>query len=200
VMIAVGVATSVVRARPATSPPGVDGRFGGPPAITDRDNQPVGRNANRTGQRFRVIGRDARTALIDRIHAARAPGRHLVAEPKLGGQPSVPVEIGPDQMLEAIMSVMPMLKECYQNGLDRRTIKDGTVDFDIHLISASEIGSLVDTVDLGGDPAFLADAELGQCLHETMMSIELPPMNDGSDTDFKTTIRFSEDSEARDAR
>jgi hypothetical protein len=158
--------------------------------------------------RYRVIDADARMALIQRISAARearkagkaAPGP-TAAGPD--NPPALPGELTPDQIMEGILPVMPLLKECYEQGLERRTIKNGKVTFSIHLTGEPEIGTLVDRAELDGDPAFLADAELSQCLHQTMMSLELPPMSEGSELKVTTTMVFSDDpddGEPRDAR
>jgi hypothetical protein len=155
--------------------------------------------------RYRVIDADARMALMQRIAAARAAreaGKPAPAATAPGPDdpPALPGELTADQVMDGLLPVLPLFKECYEQGLERRTIKDGTVTFAIHLIGEPEIGTLVDHAELDGDPAFLADAELSQCLHETMMSIELPPMSVGAELDVQTRMMFSDDGEPRDAR
>jgi hypothetical protein len=150
--------------------------------------------------RYRVIDADARIALLNRIAAAREARKAgkpapAAAAPSPEDPPAVDGVLDVDQILDGIMPVMPLFKECYQDGLDRRTITSGKVTFKMHIVGEPEIGSLVDHAELEGDPAFLADAELSTCLHETMMSIELPPMAQSAEIDVTTAMQFSPDGE-----
>jgi hypothetical protein len=151
-----------------------------------------------TDAKYRVIDADSRMALMERIQRARAA--RLAGKPATGAavggvdDPApLPGELTPDEVLAGIMPVMPLFKDCYEQGLERRTVKNGEVKFTMHLAGEPGVGTLVETAELDGDPAFLADAELSQCLHETMMSVELPPMSEGSALEFITTMRFADE-------
>jgi hypothetical protein len=153
-----------------------------------------------TDSRYRVIDADARLALLNRIAAAREARQAgkpapATAAPSAEDPPALDGILTTDQILDGIMPLMPLFKECYQGGLDRRTIAAGKVTFKMHLVGEPDIGTLVDHATLEGDPAFLADAELSTCLHETMMSIELPPMSQGAEIDVTTAMQFSPDGE-----
>jgi len=151
---------------------------------------------------YRVIDADARMALMRRITAARAahaagkPAPAIAPDPD--DPPPLPGELTADEILGGLMPVLPLLKECYQQGLDRRTVKNGEVTFKLALAGAPDVGTLVDSAELDGDPAFLADAELSQCLQETLMSVELPPMKDGSELRAEVKMSFSDDDDGDD--
>lgn len=147
---------------------------------------------------YRVLDADARLALGRRIRAAREAraagkpaGAEAAADP--GDPPALAGILSPDQVLDGIMPIMPLLKECYAAGLDRRTIKSGQVKFTLDLSGEPAIGTVVDNAKLEGDSEFLADAELSQCLHETIMSLELPPMSEGASVVTVVNMTFSPD-------
>ena len=90
-------------------------------------------------QRFRRIDRDARTTLLQQIQAARIgrmSGSRPTAAPSMSPALPQPLagELTADELMADVFEVMPLMKECYLQGLDRRTIKNGQVRFGIRLI------------------------------------------------------------------
>ncbi len=76
----------------------------------------------------------------------------------------------------AIQEIQPLLLECYTEAAPRLARKDGTIAVTIRLVGETDLGTIVDSVTLGGDEHMLADASLSECMRETLMTVELPSM------------------------
>ena len=145
----------------------------------------------------RRIDEATRNEILKQLARAKRAREQGVA-PVTGGTPSstpapLPGELSPDQIMEGVMAVMPLLKECYTGGLERGTVTRGLIKFDMKMRGEPEIGTLITQADLSGDAAFLKDKELSTCLHETMMSIELPPMSEGAELRVQTSMQFADE-------
>lgn len=83
----------------------------------------------------------------------------------------------------AIQQIQPLLLECYQAALPRlvrpvgRARKDGTISVTLHLIGEPDVGTIVESVTFGGDALLVGDAQLVECMRETLMTVELQPMS-----------------------
>ena len=76
----------------------------------------------------------------------------------------------------AIQQIQPLLLECYTQAAPRLAQKTGTIEVRMHLIGEPDVGTLVDSVTLGGDAHLVGDAQLAECMRETLMTVELQPM------------------------
>jgi hypothetical protein len=150
---------------------------------------------------YRVIDADARMALKRRIEAARAArAENKPVPPEAAPDPTDPPPVRgmltSDDILAGITPILPLLEECYQEALTRKSVTKGQVTFSLDIVGDKEVGSLIDTAEIGGDPAFLADTELMQCMQETIMSIELPPLAETSFVKTSVSMLLSPDDEA----
>jgi RNA polymerase sigma factor (sigma-70 family) len=78
----------------------------------------------------------------------------------------------------AIHQIQPQLLECYTAATGRLARKDGKIDVVLRLIG-DDADTIVDYVRLDGDAHLIGDRELDECMRETFLSLELPPIEDG---------------------
>ncbi len=78
----------------------------------------------------------------------------------------------------AIRQLQPMLHECYQVAATR--VGRGTLEVTMTLVGEPDVGTIVDDVELGGDGA--RDKDFAECMRETLLSIELPPLPAAGET------------------
>jgi len=71
------------------------------------------------------------------------------------------------------------------------TPKAGKIVVQMHLTGEPDIGTLIEKAEIGGDPQFTGDAELVECLQQTMLSVELPPIAEGGTVDVTYPIEFA---------
>jgi hypothetical protein len=122
-----------------------------------------------------------------------APGEPVKVYDFAGGalddvRPLAPLKPGPltlskATLRHAIQSIQPLLLQCYNAASNRLARKDGTITVVVRLTGEPDVGTLVESARLDGDAHLLADAELVECMQETLMSIELPPMEEGGSWD-----------------
>ena len=86
----------------------------------------------------------------------------------------------------AIVQMRPLLAECFEHV----THPAGSLDVVLRLSGEANLGTLVEDVTLDG--AFVQDAELSECVRETLFALELPPMKEGGTWDvhypFSVTV------------
>lgn len=150
----------------------------------------AGYGTRRPGSVVRRIAAPARTALVEAIVSARqqrASGSDAPAAKVYDFSGSVlddlsdlpPVKPGPlskTTIRYAIREIQPMLLECYTEAAPRLARKDGTITVVMRLAGEPDLGTIVESVTLGGDAHLLADAALAECMRETLMTVELPAM------------------------
>ena len=79
----------------------------------------------------------------------------------------------------AIKSAQPLVLECYVAARGRLAKPDGTITVVVRLTGEPGVATLVESTKLEGDPQFLADPDLVECIQESLMPVELPPMAEG---------------------
>jgi RNA polymerase sigma factor (sigma-70 family) len=77
----------------------------------------------------------------------------------------------------AIVQMRPLLAECYNAALDRLPHEPSTLEVELRLSGEPDLGTLVEDVALNG--AIAQNAELAECVRETLFALELPPMTEG---------------------
>lgn len=77
----------------------------------------------------------------------------------------------------AIVQMRPLLAECYNAALDRLPHEPSTLEVALRLSGEPDFGTLVEDVTLSGPIA--QNADLSECVRETLFALELPPMTEG---------------------
>ncbi len=106
--------------------------------------------------------------------------------------PRAPVE-SKARFRAAFKTVAPLIYECVTRGHPERR---GSLRFSMHFVGDPQAGTVADAVELGSAPGDAPvtlvdlDAAASECVHETLMSIELPGPKEPTDFDvsFSYTI------------
>ncbi len=144
--------------------------------------------------KVRKIDPASRTALLDRIASARAARTTGTAATSAGPRPALPAltgTISKDDIRAGVRAVIPLLAECYDAALDRLSTKAGKIVVEMHLTGEPDVGTLIEKAEVGGDEHFTRDAELVECFQQTMLSLELPPIEGGGTVDVTYPIAFA---------
>jgi hypothetical protein len=145
----------------------------------------------------RKIDRKGREVLLERMKSARAArtggstgtsGASGTPPPAL---PALPGMLSKDEIRKGVRAVIPLLAECYDAAQDRLAIKTGRIEVKMHLTGEPDIGTLIESAEIGGDKHFTGDADLVECLQQTMLSVELPPIAEGGTIDVTYPIEFA---------
>jgi len=84
----------------------------------------------------------------------------------------------------------PLAEECYQAATERRPDLRGMLDIEVAVIADEEVGGLVDSVDVGRENE-LDDAEMLECIRESMLSTYFPSLADNGRTEMRLTMIFA---------
>jgi len=85
--------------------------------------------------------------------------------------------------------VMPLADECYELALATDPKLAGMLDLNLEIIADEDIGGLVESVDLGEENE-IDNAEMTQCIQETILSTAFPALGDTGRTGARLTLRF----------
>jgi hypothetical protein len=166
-------------------------------------NAPAMQAPAKPTEKVRKIDATARKALQERIAAARttrtgggtgptgATGTSSKAPPP--SLPALPGTISKDDIRAGVRAVIPLLAECYDAAKDRLSPQRGQIVVQMHLTGEPEVGTLIDKAEIGGDAQLTADKDLVECLQQTMLSVELPPIAEGGTVDVTYPIAFAPD-------
>jgi hypothetical protein len=179
------VIASVIVVRVATSSPSPVTSTSSTPAST-RTLSPVDAAPAHANRLLASISAAERAALLSRVRAKRAAMAPPAArfEPKVFDFADVNVndvtipEQAPADALNkktlryAIKLMHPMLLACRGDASVR-----GRLAVKLRL-SGEDTGTVVESVDITGEPPLSDDAELVECVRTTLETLELPPMHD----------------------
>jgi RNA polymerase sigma factor (sigma-70 family) len=151
----------------------------------------------------RPIAPNARTTLAARIAAARvqrvaaaggstdetsAPremtydfsgGDLFAALPGPTVAPHTPGVLSKKELRDAIHSVQPLLVECYTANAATLDARPGVIQTQLRMEGEPDVGTLVTAVTIAGDDHLAGHADLAECFRETLLSVELPPLDGG---------------------
>ena len=158
---------------------------------------PEARAATRPGVR-RLADAAERERVMAAIVQARARRRAAASSGAAAGPagppPSLPEpEMSKDDIKDGVHAIAPLLAECYDQARDRGPVPHRTViRAEVKVTGEPDVGSLIESADLSSEDGGLADPAFAECLHETMMSVELPPLPDGGVITFTYPFVFSD--------
>jgi hypothetical protein len=134
--------------------------------------------------------RDRLMTAIELARAARLAGKRPATLPgggaAGGGAAGGGAVLDKESIREAMGEIRPLLIECYQMALERDPDLGGTLRAEFTIVGEEEVGGLVGELALDADDGMARDPELMTCLHETIMSLELPPPPGGGEI----TVRY----------
>jgi hypothetical protein len=136
----------------------------------------------------------AREQLLEDIVRARIERERVAASMAAGGGAPAPpgaitgnADMDPDQIRTSVREVLPMLTECYDQAPEPMKQAGGTIVAELTVTGEPDVGTLIQDVSLiEGDKVLLDEADFGECVKQTLLSVELPPLDAGG----KVTIHY----------
>ena len=131
----------------------------------------------------RRMTQDERAKLIETI---RESYRKRTA-PSSGSTPSGPppalpeIPIDNEYIFSAVRELMPMLKECYEEGLERDPKLQGNIAVELTIEGEPGVGAVIGESKIIDAKTDLKDAAVQECIAETMHALQIsPPANGGT--------------------
>lgn len=179
----------------------------------DRETRPGETRAEARARRVKDQAAP-RAALHERITAAMA-ARESQAGRRVGGEeeveaaavqakeaakegeaeaPAMIDRTGKKGYLTQVMSrdLLPLADECYELARERKPDLAGMLVMEVEILSDEEHGGVVDAAE-PGQTNELADAELIECVRESLLATTLPPPPSGGRDAVMLSMRFSPD-------
>lgn len=91
--------------------------------------------------------------------------------------------------------VLPLVKECYDDLLDRLPGTNGRMELKFTIMGDESVGGIVDEMDFG-EGSEIRDADFRECLSETMMSTVFAAPEGGGRVHVLYPFLFAVDPEA----
>jgi hypothetical protein len=131
----------------------------------------------------------------ERLVAARALREAGVAGGAgASGGGAAPAAVSREDIQASIREVVPLLAECFELAGEVVQREGGTVTAELIVGSEPDVGTLVEDASLiKGDPHMLGDPDFTECLVETLMSVEMPPLDAGGQLVIHYPFAFSPD-------
>ena len=190
-----GGATWMIDARSSSATPAITA------TASSREAGSAGSQAgsSRSGLGVRRISPAARAELLAKIRDARsrrpAPPASSTAPPSSTTTPAVaPGQTMDQYVLAAVQEIMPLLKECYLEGLERVPSMAGKIVLDFEIEGEPGIGGLVGESTIASEST-ITDAAVRECFRETISAIEIDPPDLGVTHQMRTAIELSPDGE-----
>lgn len=111
-----------------------------------------------------------------------------------GAGDAIAAGMDPEEVRGAVKELLPLMAECFDMAIPDDAHLEGELIAKLALQSEPDVGTIIADADLGeGDPQLVGNAELTECLHETLMSLELPPLPGGGEATIDYPFAFSTD-------
>jgi RNA polymerase sigma factor (sigma-70 family) len=141
-----------------------------------------------------------RTALVEQIRAARqqrtAGASHAGTAPAATAAPApaLPAStVDKAYIRRSVRELLPLLKDCYEQGLQRDAKLAGTVVIDFTIEGEPGVGGVIGHSAIDDGASSLSDAATRECMQETMYALEIDPPADGGVVTVKYPFAFSSD-------
>ena len=107
--------------------------------------------------------------------------------------PSAPplLEVNKEYIRHAVRAIIPLLSECYQEGLAREPRLAGTVVVDFTIEAEPGVGAVVGESEIVGDESDLVDATVHECIQHTMYALELDAPEAGGQVRVRYPFAFA---------
>ncbi len=145
----------------------------------------------------RFTSPEQRTAMLDDLAVAKA---QRVLQNRVGGlnaaaggaAQAIAAGLDPDEVRASVKEVLPLMAECFDLSNPATAHIEGELVAKLAIQSEPDVGTIIADADLSeGDAVLVDNAELTECLHETLMSLELPPLPSGGEATIDYPFAFS---------
>ncbi|MCB9572568.1 MAG: hypothetical protein H6709_10825 [Kofleriaceae bacterium] len=131
------------------------------------------------------------------VHAggAAATGGAAAAPAPTDGQG----DVDPDEIRSAVREVSPLVGECYSMAPLDVQRAGGNVVIEMTISGEPGVGTVFDDAGfIDGTPALLAATEFTECMRETLLSVEMPPLTRGGTVviHYPFAFAYSDDEDA----
>ena len=163
------------QARPAIAKvgPGVDG----------------GGSVDRAARWRRLLGA-VRAAQARRVAATRAGSSTPPPDDAVG-------TLDPDTIRNGIREMKELLAECYELALREQPRLAGRLVVEFTLVGEPSVGAVVEESRIDPDSELGGNAALGECVRETVMTLELPAPPQGGRVEVRYPFVFRTEDEAQ---
>jgi RNA polymerase sigma-70 factor (ECF subfamily) len=98
---------------------------------------------------------------------------------KLENVPRKPLD--KEYVREQMRELLPLVKECFENALERLPNLSGKIVVDFTIVGDPSVGGLVGDSQVVDAKTTIADAEVRECIQETMYAAKFPPPDEGGE-------------------
>jgi len=137
-----------------------------------------------------------RPALLDRIHqqAARRTAGTASSPATSGAAPSLshePRVFDKEYIDAAIHEIVPILEDCYQEGLERDPTMIGNISIEFTIEGERDTGGVIGESKIDPTESTLTDQAVRECIQETMYGLQMDPPPEGHKVRTRTLLVFS---------
>jgi hypothetical protein len=128
--------------------------------------------AARTAPRAQVDRK--RAEIRERLQPAAVDDARSAPEP-----PPEPPKLDKEYIRESVRELIPVIRECYENALQDDPALGGKLVMKFEILGDEEVGGVVDQVEVDAEQSTIGDADMRECMRESMYTLELPPPDAG---------------------
>lgn len=144
----------------------------------------------------RLPDKQSRAALLAAIRDARSRRASTATAAANGAAaaPSLPSEVDDldkDYIRGAVQEIIPLLVECYTEGLERDPKLGGDVLVEFTIEGEPGVGGLVGSSAVDAKATTLGDAAVRECIQETMYALKIDPPTNGGTVTVRYPFKFS---------
>jgi hypothetical protein len=168
-------------ADPPASMPGTGSVASNSPTATP-DAAAIAGDAAPAEARPKRMTQDQRAALIETIRESYRKRTTTTGATPSGPPPALPeVPVDKEYIRSAVRELIPLLSECYQEGLARDPALQGNVVVDFTIEGEPGVGAVIGESKIVDAKTDLKDPLVQECIAETMHALQIsPPANGGT--------------------
>ncbi len=109
--------------------------------------------------------------------------------------PPPPPAMDPDEIRTSVREVIPMLAECYTMAPPAVHAggAGGELTVEMTVSGEPDVGTVIEDATLSeGDAHLLGDADFTECLRQTLLSVEMPPLSAGGSVVIRYPFAFAD--------
>lgn len=120
-------------------------------------------------------------AAIRTQHGRRSGGTSGTSSSASTPAPALPAngDLDKQYVRAAVRELIPMLSECYEEGLERDPALQGTIIVDFTIEGEPGVGGVVGESAVDAKESTLVDSQVRECIQETMHSLQIDPPTAG---------------------
>ncbi len=95
-----------------------------------------------------------------------------------------------DYIREQMDEILPLVKECYEQTLERRPNISGKAVVEFSIVGEEDVGGIIELSEFDPEASTIEDAEFSECIQETMYGLEFDPPQSGGRVVVKYPFEF----------